>query len=146
MNALQKIKGRSLWLSIGAAAMLVAGCATTSSTGGTRITLNGNNEVPALSTAAYGNGQITIDPDQSVKGSVSTNGINATAAHIHMAAAGENGPVIITLTKTPDGVWWVPAGAKLTNAQYDAFKAGKLYVNVHSDAHKGGEIRGQLNP
>ena len=39
-----------------------------------------------------------------------------------------------------------PAGTKLTNAQYDAFKAGKLYVNVHSDAYKNGEIRGQLNP
>ena len=146
MNALHKVVGRSLWLSIGAAAILVAGCATTSSTGGTRLTLSGNNEVPAVSTAANGNGQLTIDPDQSVKGSVSTNGMSATAAHIHMGAAGENGPVIITLTKTPDGVWWVPAGTKLTNAQYDAFKAGKLYVNVHSDAYKNGEIRGQLNP
>lgn len=29
---------------------------------------------------------------------------------------------------------------------YDAFKAGHLYVNVHTPANKGGEIRGQLNP
>ena len=36
--------------------------------------------------------------------------------------------------------------AKLTDAQHDAFKAGKLYVNVHSAANKGGEVRGQLNP
>jgi hypothetical protein len=34
----------------------------------------------------------------------------------------------------------------LTDAQYEAFKAGNLYVNVHSDANKGGEIRGQLRP
>jgi len=35
---------------------------------------------------------------------------------------------------------------EITDAQYDAFKAGNLYVNVHSAANKGGEIRGQLNP
>jgi hypothetical protein len=40
----------------------------------------------------------------------------------------------------------VPAGAKFTDAQYKAYKAGDLYYNVHSDAHKGGEIRGQLKP
>ena len=34
----------------------------------------------------------------------------------------------------------------LTDAQYEAFKAGNLYVNVHSAANKGGEIRGQLKP
>jgi len=39
-----------------------------------------------------------------------------------------------------------PAGAKLTDDQYKAFKAGNLYVNVHSDANKSGEIRGQLKP
>ena len=43
-------------------------------------------------------------------------------------------------------MWSIPAGAKFTNQQYDAFKAGNTYVNVHSDANKGGEIRGQLKP
>ena len=40
----------------------------------------------------------------------------------------------------------MPAGAKLTEAQYKAYEAGDLYVNVHSAAHKGGEVRGQLKP
>jgi len=35
--------------------------------------------------------------------------------------------------KAADGSWTVPAGSKLTDEQYDAFKAGKLYVNIHSD-------------
>jgi len=42
--------------------------------------------------------------------------------------------------------WSVPAGAKLTDAQYKSYVAGKLYVNVYSAAHKGGKIRAQLSP
>jgi hypothetical protein len=53
---------------------------------------------------------------------------------------------VITLTQTSPGVWSVPAASKLTDEQYAAFKAGELYINVHSDAHKPGEIRGQLKP
>ncbi len=55
-------------------------------------------------------------------------------------------PVIVPMTKSGDNGWTVQAGAKLTDQQYDAFKAGNLYVNVHSAAHPGGEIRGQLKP
>ena len=40
----------------------------------------------------------------------------------------------------------VVAGAKLTDDQYAAYKAGNLYVNVHSAANKGGEVRGQIKP
>ena len=146
MNALQQVVRRSLWASITGAAILVAGCAGMSSGGGTMVTLSGSQEVPPVTSSASGSGTIMVGMDKSVSGSVTTAGVNGTAAHIHMAAMGVNGPVIVPLAKTADGVWSVPAGAKLTDAQYDAFKAGNLYVNVHSDAHKGGEIRGQLKP
>jgi hypothetical protein len=102
--------------------------------------------VPAVTTSATGGGTITVGTDKSVTGSIKTSGIAGTMAHIHQAAAGQNGPPIITLTKSSDNVWSVPAGSKLTDAQYESFKAGNLYVNVHSDAHKGGEIRTQLKP
>lgn len=147
MNGLGQVVRRSLWTGFGAAALLVAGCASGgSSGGGTPVTLSGSQEVPPVTTSASGSGTITVGADMSVSGSVTTTGINGTAAHIHMAAMGANGPVIVPLTKTADGVWSVPAGAKLTEPQYAAFKVGNTYVNVHSAANKGGEIRGQLKP
>ncbi|MBP6017900.1 MAG: CHRD domain-containing protein [Burkholderiaceae bacterium] len=110
------------------------------------VMLSGTHEVPAVTTSAQGNGTITIGEDKTVSGSVTTSGVVGTMAHIHEAAAGQNGPVIIPLEKKGDNEWVVPANAKLTDAQYQAYKAGNLYVNVHSDAHKGGEVRDQLKP
>jgi hypothetical protein len=111
-----------------------------------RVNLSGSEETPPVTTAATASGTIKIAADKSVSGSVKTTGIDGTVAHIHVGAPGESGPPIITLEKTADGVWSVPAGAKLTDDQYAKFKAGDLYVNVHSAEHKPGEIRGQLKP
>ena len=114
--------------------------------GATKVTLSGAQEVPPVQTSAAGSGTITVNDDMSVSGSVTTTGIKGVAAHIHEAAPGKNGGVAVPLEKKSDNEWAVPAGAKLTDAQYKSYKAGDLYVNVHSAAHKGGEIRGQLKP
>lgn len=114
--------------------------------GDVKVTLSGSEEVPPVTTAGTGMGTITVKDDMTVAGSVKTKGVMGGAAHIHMAEAGKNGPPIITLTKSGDDTWTVPEGAKLTDEQYAAFKAGKLYVNVHSATNRGGEIRGQLKP
>lgn len=111
-----------------------------------QVSLTGAHEVPAVTTSAKGSGTITIGDDKTVQGSVTTTGVVGTAAHIHEAAVGKNGPIIIPLEKKGDNQWAVPVNAKLTDAQYKAYKAGNLYVNVHSAAHKGGEIRDQLKP
>jgi hypothetical protein len=99
-----------------------------------------------VSTKASGKSTIAVADDKSVSGSVSIDDIAASAAHIHQGATGANGPVIIPLTKTSDKVFTVPANTKLTDPQYAAYKAGNLYINVHSAAHPGGEIRAQLKP
>jgi hypothetical protein len=111
-----------------------------------KVTLAGSQEVPPVTTSATGSGTITIKDDKTVSGSVTTKGVVGVAAHIHIAPAGKNGPPVITLTKTSDNEWTVPEGSTLTAEQYKAFQEGNLYVNVHSAANKGGEIRGQLKP
>lgn len=113
---------------------------------GSEVRLSGKQEVPPVTTSASGNGTITVGPDKSVSGSITTSGVAATAAHIHDGAPGKNGPVIIPLVKISENVWSVPAGVKLTDAQHESYRAGNLYINVHSATHKGGEIRGQLRP
>lgn len=114
--------------------------------GDSKVSLTGSEEVPAVETTATGSGTITIGADKSISGSVKTKGIDGVAAHVHQAATGKNGPPIVALEKTAEGVWSIPKGSTLTDAQLASYKAGELYVNVHSAAHKGGEIRAQLKP
>ena len=111
-----------------------------------KLKLTGAEESPPVTTSASGTGTITIAADKSVSGTIKTTGIDGTVAHIHVGAPGQSGPPIITLNKGADGAWSVPPGSKLTDEQYASFKAGNLYVNVHSAEHKPGEIRAQLKP
>jgi CHRD domain len=134
--------------------MISAGCSTMAAetNEGVKVKLTGDQEVPPVKTAASGSGSFVISSDKSVSGSVTTTGIEGTVAHIHDSVPGQtmcgakNGPVIIPLTKGPDNTWSAPAGAKLTDAQYASYRAGNLYVNVHSAANKGGEICAPLKP
>ena len=113
--------------------------------GAHKVSLTGAEQVPPVTTDAKGSGSFRIKDDGTVTGSVTTTGVAGTMAHIHMAAKGANGPVIVPLTKNGD-TYSVPEGKKLTPEQLKAFKEGRLYVNVHSAAHKGGEVRAQLQP
>ena len=149
MHTLRRIFRRSLWLSsVSAAVLLAAGCAPMPSPppSGSNVQLSGSQEVPPVNTTATGSGILTVVMDRSMSGTVTTSGIAGTAAHIHLGAAGANGPVIIPLNKTADNVWSVPSGIRLNDAQYEAYKLGNLYVNVHSAANPNGEIRGQVKP
>lgn len=110
------------------------------------VALDGTREVPANVSVAKGNGNFVVADDLSISGSVTTSGIDGTAAHIHEAGVGKNGSVIVKLSKSGADTWDIPAGSKLTGTQYASFKAGNLYVNVHSAAYPAGEIRGQLFP
>ena len=145
MNAFSRRAGLLL-----SAALIIAVCtfgaySSTAVAAGVKVTLTGDQEVPPVKSTGSGSGTLTIGADKSVSGSVTTTGIPGTMAHIHEAATGKNGPVIIPLTKNGD-TYTVPADAKLSEAQYASFQAGNLYVNVHTAANPGGELRGQLKP
>jgi hypothetical protein len=128
--------------------LIFVGCSTTAGErdNAVKVKLTGEEEVPPVKTTASGSGSFMISPDKSVSGSITTTGVDGTAAHIHEGPAGKNGPVIVPLTKGANNTWSVAPGAKLSDAQYESYKSGNLYVNVHSAANKGGEIRAQLKP
>jgi len=140
---------RRRWSPLGVAVVLsiLAGVSypTVSVAEDMKITLSPDDEVPPVKSPGSGSGTITINDDMTVSGTVMTTGIVGTMAHIHLAAAGKNGPVIVKLKKDGDN-WTVPAGTKLTAAQYASFKAGDLYVNVHTAENPKGAMRAQLKP
>jgi hypothetical protein len=109
--------------------------------------LDGAQETPPTTTTGFGASAVTVDPTSGkVRGFILTNGlVSPTAAHIHSAARGTPGGILVPLTGGPD-VWVVPdSAAPLTVAQVADFVAGNLYVNVHTTANPNGEIRGQLD-
>jgi hypothetical protein len=110
------------------------------------MALTGAQEVPPNSSTASGKSTIMIGADKMITGSIEVMGMTPTMAHIHEAVQGVNGPVIVPFTKTGESTFVPAPGAKLTDAQYASYKAGKLYLNVHSAAFPGGEVRLQLWP
>ena len=137
-----KFRTASTFLAVTALMMCVASARAED----VNVKLSGAEETPPVTTTASGTAKFTIGADKSVTGKVKTSGIEGIAAHIHLGAPGQAGPPVITLVKGDKGEWTVPPDSKLTDEQFASFKAGNLYVNVHSAEHKPGEIRGQLKP
>jgi hypothetical protein len=146
MNAVKWVLKNSRLAVLSAVTLLFAGYSGLALSEEVKVTLKGDNEIPPVATVATGTGILDVGPDKSISGSVTISGMTVTVAHIHEAAAGKNGPIVVPLTRTSDSVWTVPVGAKLTDAQYESYKAGNLYFNIHSATHKSGEIRGQIRP
>ena len=143
MHTLPQTHKRIAAIAWSSALAVIAACASMAAMSET-LALAGSSEVPAVTTTATGTAMVTIGADRSVKATVTAKDMTATASHIHMGAAGTNGPVIVPFAKTGDNAFASAADAKLTEEQYAAYKAGKLYVNVHSAKSPGGEIRAQL--
>jgi len=109
-----------------------------------KATMDAKSEVPPNSSPATGTLTATYDTSSkklSWKGSYSGLTGPATAAHFHSGEGGKNGPVAVPITPATSPL---EGSATLTDAQANDLLAGKFYVNVHTEANKGGEIRGQV--
>ena len=108
--------------------------------------LDGKAEVPANASAATGTADIDYDPaSKKLSWKLSYSGLSgpATAAHFHgPAEAGKNAGVAVAIPNATSSP--VDGSATLTDAQAADLVAGKYYINVHTAANPGGEIRGQV--
>jgi hypothetical protein len=107
--------------------------------------LKGASEVPPVDSKGTGSVTATFDTASkklSWKGSVTGLSGPATAAHFHSGEAGKNGAVVVPIAGADKGSF--EGSATLTDAQAEELMAGKWYVNVHTAANKGGEVRGQV--
>lgn len=117
-------------------------------------TLSGANSVPAVPSSAIGTavltyyfGTNTFDLSAEVSGITTS---NLTGSHIHLGATGVNGPIIVPIATS----LWTNNGAggmtlALTGQAFPAINetdllAGNTYLNIHTTAYPGGEIRGQI--
>ena len=138
------LRARAGWV---LAALALAACARAPHpAAGLDVTLSGAQAVPANTSLARGSSNVHVGPDRGVTGTVRFTGMVATAAHLHEAPPGANGPAIVPLLKAGDGMFAVPTDTSLTPSQYGSYLAGNLYLNVHSATYPAGEIRAQLRP
>ena len=110
--------------------------------------LCGSQEVPAVNTNGYGSGVVSYDRDRSnLHYMIVTDNLSGLSdgAHIHSAAAGANGAVIIDLSDALQNNATFGYDTMLTTAIAADIKAGLTYVNVHTDANGNGEVRGQID-
>ena len=111
-----------------------------------KATLDGKSEVPPTTSTGTGTADIDYDPaSKKLSWKLTYTGLSgpATAAHFHgPAAPGENAKPAVAIpgaTSSP-----TEGSATLTDAQAADLEAGKYYINVHTGANPGGEIRGQV--
>lgn len=121
-------------------------CAGPASAEKLKATLDGKSEVPATTSSGTGTADLNYDAaSKKLSWTVTYSGLSgpATAAHFHgPAEAGKNAGVAVAIpnaTASP-----VKGEAILTDVQAADLLGGKYYVNIHTAANPGGEIRGQV--
>ncbi len=110
-----------------------------------KVNLTSAAEVPANDSPGKGTADVSYDSaSKMLTWNVTYSGLTgpATMAHFHgPAESGKNAPVVIPFKDAASGA---SGSATLTDAQASDLMAGKLYINIHTAKHPGGEIRGQV--
>ncbi|MBV9566409.1 MAG: CHRD domain-containing protein [Bradyrhizobium sp.] len=111
-----------------------------------KAVLDGKSEVPATTSAATGSADVDFDPaTKKLTWKLTYSGLSgpATAAHFHgPAEPGKNAGVAVAIPNA--GTSPAEGSATLTDAQAADLEGGRYYINVHTAANPGGEIRGQV--
>lgn len=136
------------WLLTGIASLCVVSGARAEAQLTARLT--SAQEVPSNASPAEGTACLTLT-SAGVQYSITVDGLSGpiTAAHFHAAQAGVNGGVVRDITadfvgNTAQGIWTSVDAQPLTTARIAELMTGGLYLNVHTAANPGGEIRGQV--
>jgi hypothetical protein len=116
-----------------------------------KVELTGAQSAPPIETSGSGTAEVTFDPaTRTVTWNIAYSGLSsaATMAHFHgPAKAGQNAPPVIWLSKQGSPPANPMTGsATLTPDQAKQFAAGEWYINIHTQTHPAGEIRGQVTP
>jgi hypothetical protein len=115
-----------------------------------KAALGGAAESPPVTTGGTGTAQVNVDAATGMATwRIDYSGLSgpAAAAHIHCGALpGANSGVAVALGAGPTAASPIQGSGMMTPAQLADLAAGKCYVNVHTAANKGGEVRGQLVP
>lgn len=129
-------------------ALALAGCGMMNSGkgmgGAMTIPLSGQNEVPPNSSGGSGTAKVELDGNV-IKWTVTYSGATGpiVAGHFHgPAQPGANAGVVVPFAGPLASP--IIGSATLTPAQVDQVKQGLWYVNLHTAAHPGGELRGQV--
>jgi hypothetical protein len=132
-----------------------------------KVTLNGGQEVPAITTDVTGTATIELLADGTIEYSVTLLNpsgkelLGEAGAHLHCAATGANGNVVAFLaqpvtggdiTTTVEFSGFINATTDIIDPTcgatiallYGSIRAGLVYINVHSTENPGGEVRGQI--
>lgn len=150
------LRGRGIAAALIAIGLSLAAVTAHAQTAQYQASLTGGSVVPAVTTSATGTFAMTVEGITATYtldvGSIQ----NATAAHIHIGAAGENGGVVAILFSPSDPANSIAASGTITELVGDladdivgfgtALAEGRLYVQVHTEANPPGELRGQIVP
>ena len=153
---------RALSLAIAGLFVLLVSAQAQAQTINFTAALHGGNEVPGVSTGAVGTGTVSLNLATQVvtyRIDVYNMPVGTTASHFHVGAPGVAGPVVVNftvpanisndfaITGTASAADLTPRAPNGINTWEDfvqALQLGNVYMNVHSTANTGGEIRGQV--
>lgn len=124
--------------------------------------LSGNQETPGVSTGSFGAATVTVDVGaQTVAWVIDIFNMPSglSNAHFHVGGPGVSGPVVVNiafpaqvsndfrLTGSAGATNLVPQaghGIRSWDDFLQSLLGGQIYINIHSNANPGGEVRGQV--